>query len=182
MQTPEQMNISELKAKQGKVEVQGQIVDLADLRTVTTANGPAKVRNGKLRDKTGEINLSLWNEDAEKVTKGDFVKISNGYVNEYRGELQLGTGRYGTLEILEKQKGLMGAVSDHAMTAATADNLEEADVFSGDLHDDTSPDEAVTADNLVENDEDDEAEKKPHPATQQVVEEDVVIEDDEPVE
>ena len=42
---------------------------------------------------TGDIKLSLWNDDTARVKAGDKVKITNGYVSEWQGELQLTTGK-----------------------------------------------------------------------------------------
>ena len=166
------MNIVDLQSKQGKVEVEGELVELSETRDVNLASGPGKVRNGKLRDSTGEIKMSFWNEQADQVSQGDKIKISNGYVSEYKGELQLSTGKFGSLEILEKQKGIEGSVTDHKIAAATKDELEEAEVLEGHKDDEPAPQEAATADNIVMSDEvvdkPDEEEKKPDPATENV--------------
>jgi ssDNA-binding replication factor A large subunit len=36
----------------------------------------------------------------DQVSKGAHVKVSNGYINTFRGERQLNVGRYGKLEVL----------------------------------------------------------------------------------
>jgi replication factor A1 len=46
--------------------------------------------------------LTLWNQDIEKVKQGDTVRITNGYVNEFQGEKQLTTGKFGKLEVNPK--------------------------------------------------------------------------------
>jgi len=147
------MNIVDLKAKQGKVEVEGELVELSETRDVNLASGPGKVRNGTLRDSSGEIKMSFWNEQADQVSQGDKIKISNGYVSEYKGELQLSTGKFGSLEILEKQKGIEGSVAEHKIAAATKDELEEAEVLEGHKDDAPKPHEAATADNIVMSDD-----------------------------
>lgn len=54
-----------------------------------------------LRDESGTIKLSLWDAQIDAVTKGAKVKVSNGYINTFRGERQLNIGRYGKLDIVE---------------------------------------------------------------------------------
>ena len=54
------------------------------------------------KDGTGDIKLTLWNEDVEKIKAGDKVHLVNGYVNEWQGEMQLTTGRMGKLEVVGK--------------------------------------------------------------------------------
>lgn len=58
---------------------------------------PGKVANSVLKDDSGEIVLTLWNEDVERFKVGDTVHVKNGYVSEWQGSLQLSAGRYGEL-------------------------------------------------------------------------------------
>jgi replication factor A1 len=43
----------------------------------------------------------LWNENISKVAVNDTIEIQNGYVDSFRGELQLNVGRYGKLAKVE---------------------------------------------------------------------------------
>ncbi|MBI4448929.1 hypothetical protein HY641_02800 [Candidatus Woesearchaeota archaeon] len=94
--------ISELQANQGKIEVEGTIIALKPPRTFNRFGKEGKVRNGTLKDDSGEMEISLWNEQADQVNAGDAIKISNGWVSEYQGKLQISTGKFGKLDILEK--------------------------------------------------------------------------------
>ena len=171
------MDIADIKAQQANVDVEGEISSLDEPRTVTTARGPARVVSGKLKDNTGEIILSLWNDQIDQVSVGDRIKITKGYVREYRGELQLSTGKFGSLEVLEKQKGILGAVAEHNLHAATKDSLEEAEALSGISEKEPPVNEAVTADNIVEAEELAEEKKE-----NTIVEEDVIVEEEDIVD
>ena len=94
------MKINELQAKQGKVEIEIEIVEKGEVREFTKFGAIGKVCNCKAKDETGEIKVTLWNDQIDQVNVGDKVKITNGYVNEYQGELQLTTGKFGKLEVL----------------------------------------------------------------------------------
>lgn len=96
------MEIIDLKPRQGKVEITAKVIDKGDVREFNKFGKPGRVCNAKIKDETGEIALTLWNDDIDKVSVGDKIRIENGYVNEWQGELQLTTGRFGKLEILEK--------------------------------------------------------------------------------
>jgi replication factor A1 len=50
-------------------------------------------------DETGTIKLTLWNEQIDQVEVGNTVKIDNGYVSSFRGEIQLNVGKYGTMTV-----------------------------------------------------------------------------------
>ena len=46
-----------------------------------------------------EIKLSLWGDDIKAVNVGDKVVISNGYTNEFKGEVSLTKGKFGKMDI-----------------------------------------------------------------------------------
>src|SRR5207247_462883 len=52
-------------------------------------------------DESGTVKVTLWNENISKVAVNDTVEIQNGYVDSFRGELQLNVGRYGKLAKVE---------------------------------------------------------------------------------
>ncbi len=94
------MKIAELKSGMRRIEVAGTITDISEEREVTTRSGEAaRVVTATLKDESGEIKLSLWNDDINKVKVGDNIKIENGYVTEFRQEPQLNVGRYGKLTV-----------------------------------------------------------------------------------
>ena len=94
------MAIKDLQAKQGNVDLVLDVVDVGEVREFEKFGRAGKVANAIAKDETGDVKLTLWNEDIEKVKAGDKVKITNGYVSEWQGELQLGTGKFGTLEVI----------------------------------------------------------------------------------
>ncbi len=95
------MKIGDLKAGASNVDVEGTITEKKEPREVITKFGKRlQVADAVLSDDSGSITLSLWNEDAEKLSVGDKVKVSNGYVGEFRGSPQLSSGKYGKIEKL----------------------------------------------------------------------------------
>lgn len=96
------MQIKDLKPKQGNVDIIVDVVDAGTPREFQKFGKPGKVATAIAKDETGDIKLTLWNEDIEKVKSGDKVHLTNGYVNEWQGEMQLTTGRMGKLEVVGK--------------------------------------------------------------------------------
>ena len=96
------MQIKDLKPKQGNVDIIIDVVDLGTPREFQKFGKPGKVATAIAKDETGDIKLTLWNEDIERVNAGDKVHLTNGYVNEWQGEMQLTTGRMGKLEVIGK--------------------------------------------------------------------------------
>jgi len=96
------MNIAELKARQGNVDIEAEVVEIGEEKEFEKFGKKGRVANATVKDNSGEIKLNLWNDDIDKVKKGDRIKITNGYVNEFQGEKQLTSGRFGKLEVIEK--------------------------------------------------------------------------------
>lgn len=92
------LKINDLKDGMRRVDVEGTILDKSEPRTVNLrAGGQATVVECTIKDDSGSIKLSLWDDLIDKVNVGDRVRIENGYVNSFRGELRLNVGRYGRL-------------------------------------------------------------------------------------
>ncbi|HII72731.1 TPA: hypothetical protein HA265_08300 [Candidatus Woesearchaeota archaeon] len=137
------MKISELQARQTNVEVEGVITQVAEPREFEKFGKKGKVANAMLQDDSGEVKLSLWNEQIDQVKTGDRVKVQKGYVGEWQGELQLTTGKFGTLEVLgsgavEKKPEVKPAEPPKKKDLpppdemeVTEDNLEEAEAIAG---------------------------------------------------
>jgi hypothetical protein len=74
---------------------------LEEIREIETRDGTRKkVRNGRLKDGTGEIVFVLWGSEVELVQEGDRVRITEGWVKDYQGRPQISLGRSGKLEKL----------------------------------------------------------------------------------
>jgi len=93
------MKISELQTGNSGVEVTGNVKELSEPRSFDKFGRTIKVATAVLTDESGEVKLTLWNQDIDKVKVGDVVKITNGYVNEFQGEKQLTSGKFGKIEV-----------------------------------------------------------------------------------
>ncbi|MBS3157661.1 hypothetical protein J4206_00050 [Candidatus Woesearchaeota archaeon] len=96
------MAVKDLQPRQGKVDITLDIVEKGEIRSFNKFGKEGSVCNATGRDDTGTIKVSLWNDEITKVNVGDKIKITNGYVNEWQGELQLSAGKFGKLEIVGK--------------------------------------------------------------------------------
>jgi hypothetical protein len=98
------MAINELKPRMGNVNIVFDIIEKGNAREFDKFGKKGKVCNAKAKDETGEVTLTLWNDDVDKFNVGDKVQMTNGYVSEYQGEMQLGTGKFGKLELVGEPK------------------------------------------------------------------------------
>lgn len=92
--------IATLQPKQGKVDIEGDIVELGSIREFSKFGKTGRVANATIKDSSGKIKLTLWNEEIDRVRVGLRIRVLNGYVNEWQGEKQLTAGRFGTLDVV----------------------------------------------------------------------------------
>lgn len=109
------MNISDLKAGASDVEVEATVVEKQEPREVITKYGKRlNVASITLKDDTGSIAMSLWGKDIDTVSVGDKVRITKGYVGEFKGTPQLSTGKYGKIEVTTKGEGSVSSEDEAA--------------------------------------------------------------------
>jgi len=85
-----------------RVEIEGNVVEKSDAREVMSRykDEVYRVATAVISDGTGTIKLTLWGDQIAKVNINNTVKIENGYISTFRGEMQLNVGRYGKLSVL----------------------------------------------------------------------------------
>jgi len=95
------MEIKDIQAGQGKIDVVVEIVSVDEPRQFEKFGRSGKVANAMAKDASGEIKMSLWNEQVDMVKPGMKIHVVNGWCSEFRGEKQLSTGKFGKLEVVE---------------------------------------------------------------------------------
>ncbi len=98
------MKITDLRSGQNRVNVEGTVTNVGEVREFDRFGRTIRVATATLKDNSGEINISLWNEDIDKVKKGCKISVTNGFVKEFQGEPQLTAGKFGKIEVIGKGK------------------------------------------------------------------------------
>lgn len=94
-------NTETAKNMRSNINLTAKLDRKGDSRTVSKRDGGSiDVCDAYLKDDVGELKLTLWGDDIEKVKVGDTVKITNGYTSTFRNEVSISTGKYGTLEVV----------------------------------------------------------------------------------
>lgn len=86
-----------------------------DIEKPTKTKDGHEVRSCKVADKTGCINMSLWDELGEIVQSGDIIRLTKGYSSMYRNHLTLYSGQAGKLQ----------KVGEYCMIFSETPNLSE---------------------------------------------------------
>ncbi|MFX0169507.1 MAG: GNAT family N-acetyltransferase [Candidatus Hodarchaeota archaeon] len=91
--------ITDIQNGQQRVLVEGRVDHISSPRTVISkkTGEELKVANAELSDDTGSIKLVLWNEQIRQVKENTSIRIEEGYVKEFRDELQLSVGQWGMI-------------------------------------------------------------------------------------
>lgn len=95
------MKIKDLRDKMRNVTVEGKVMEKSEAREVLSRfkDETYKVASAMIGDETGTIKMTLWNEQIDKVNVDNLVKVENGYVSSFKGEIQLNVGKFGKLTV-----------------------------------------------------------------------------------
>jgi len=84
-----------------RVEVEAKVISKDATREVLSRYKDVvhRVANAAVSDGTGTIKLTLWNDQIEQVNVNDNIRVENGYITTFRGEMHLNVGRHGKLTV-----------------------------------------------------------------------------------
>jgi replication factor A1 len=100
------MEIKDLKPNTGNVDIVAKVTQKEEPREFEKFGKQGRVCKAIVEDETGNVKLTLWNEDVDKINVGDKVHIQNGWCSEYQGETQLSSGKFGKVEVIEAGAGM----------------------------------------------------------------------------
>jgi replication factor A1 len=80
-----------------------KVISKSEVRNVTGRDyAVRRVADALVGDETGCIYLTLWNDNIDKIKEQSTLRITNGYVNLFRGNMRLNIGKYGSFKLLEE--------------------------------------------------------------------------------
>ncbi len=97
------MPISQVKKMRSGINTKASVKSKGDPRTVNLRSGgtidvcDAVIADGDTEE--DQMKLALWGDDINEVNVGDVVVITNGYTNEFRGEVSLTKGKFGQMTV-----------------------------------------------------------------------------------
>jgi replication factor A1 len=93
--------IKDLQDGQKRVSVEAKVVEKSEVREVKSRfkDETYRIVDAVVADETGSIKLTLWNDQINLVNVGDNIKIENGYITSFKGEMQLNVGKFGKLTV-----------------------------------------------------------------------------------
>jgi len=98
------MKIKGLQINQGNIDLIAELTEKDELRSFEKFGKTGRVCSAKIKDGTGSISLTLWNEDVDKIKVGDTIHLQNGWCSEFKGQKQVSAGKHGKLEVVKTTK------------------------------------------------------------------------------
>jgi replication factor A1 len=100
----EPVKVGDLNTYSRGVNTTVKVVSKTEPREVTSrSDGSAhRVCEALVGDETGSLYLTLWDDAIDEVIEEQVLKITNGYVNLFRGSMRLNIGRYGSYEVADE--------------------------------------------------------------------------------
>ena len=96
------MKVNELRPGLNNVDISGVITGLSEPRQIMTKFGnQTTLTTCQLKDETGEVQLTMWGMQSDGIEEGKKVEIVNGFTKEFRGDMQLGIGKGGSIKVVE---------------------------------------------------------------------------------
>ena len=101
---PVEAKVGELTPRSRAVNVTAKVVSKSEIRDIPMGrDGSAhRVCDALVGDETGSIYLTLWDDNIEKVNEDDTLRIENGYVTLFKGNMRLNIGKYGKMAPAEE--------------------------------------------------------------------------------
>ncbi|MBT0158564.1 hypothetical protein G4O51_01105 [Candidatus Bathyarchaeota archaeon A05DMB-2] len=100
---PVEAKVGALTPQSRAVNVTAKVVSKSEVREIPLGRdgSPHKVCDALVGDETGSIYLTLWDDNIEKVNENDTIRVENGYVTLFKGNMRLNIGKYGKLGMAE---------------------------------------------------------------------------------
>jgi hypothetical protein len=102
IKSPIACSIEDLRAGMNHVNLKAKVLEVTPPKQVFTRYGNyASLAKAIIADRTGKINLCLWNDQIDAVSAGATVQIENARTSTFKGERQLSLGKTGTVSNIE---------------------------------------------------------------------------------
>ncbi len=96
------MKLDELRPGMENIELHVELLGLEEPREVETYSGHKHTLvEGRVRDDTGEMNLTVWNEKIDELVglnPGDDLVLGDCFISSFKGVLSVNVGRESSIK------------------------------------------------------------------------------------
>jgi replication factor A1 len=102
-ESEELMKVDKLTPSSREVNLIVKVISKSQVRNTTGRDYSVhRVADALVGDETGCLYLTLWDDNIDKVNEEATLRITNGYINLFRGNMRLNIGKYGSFQLLEE--------------------------------------------------------------------------------
>jgi len=102
-ESEELVKIEKLTPNSKGVNTIVKAISKSEVRNVTGRDySIRRVADALVGDETGCVYLTLWDDNIDKINEEATLRITNGYVNLFKGNMRLNIGKYGSFKLLEE--------------------------------------------------------------------------------
>lgn len=94
------MKIKDIKANQNITLEKAEVTEVGEVREFNKFGNVGKVSTVKIKDASGQAEITLWNDEVGQFKEGDQIKVTDAWVKEWNGKLQISAGKKGKFEKL----------------------------------------------------------------------------------
>ncbi|MFW5911836.1 MAG: DNA-binding protein [Candidatus Hadarchaeota archaeon] len=94
------MKAGRVKPGMRNIDLKLEVINKEETHTFESEDGEGRVATALCKDDSGEVKVSLWNDEIDKVDVGDIIRIEDGYSRLFKDEVHVSAGRYGKLEVI----------------------------------------------------------------------------------
>ena len=110
------ISIKEAKER-GKGNIRFIVVSLGELKTGHTKTGDEWQKQiAVIKDASGAMDLTLWNETIGEIIDGKTYTLENAYWTEYKGEPQLSLGKFYKLNKISELPTILDDVESQTLS------------------------------------------------------------------
>jgi len=92
------VKIGSVQPLEKHLNVTFQVIEKSEEREISNRSGEThRVCDFRVADDSGNIILTLWNEDIDMIEIDKVYKLSNGFANVFQNSLRLSKGKFGEL-------------------------------------------------------------------------------------
>ncbi len=93
------MKASDVKPGMRNIDLELKVVKKEEPHTFQSDSGEGRVTTAICEDDSGQVKVSLWNDEIDKVNEGDRIRIESGYSRLFKDEVHVSAGKYGELKV-----------------------------------------------------------------------------------
>ena len=102
---------------QKKGNIKFKVISLGELKTgLTKKQEPYQKQDAVIKDSSGAMNLTLWNEHIGLLEAGVYYSLENAWWSDYKGDAQLSLGNYHELVLISESDFVNSSADENQPT------------------------------------------------------------------